>query len=351
MKTLLLGSVRRTPRCVLPTVVLGLAALLPAPAGAASPSGPASQTPSFRDRLQPAPVGSGFRQEGYFVWCGSAIKVGSTYHLFAARWPKETAFPNGYRTHSEIVRATAAHPLGPYTFQEVVIGRREPRFWDSNMAHNPTIHRIGDRYVLYYIGSDATTPMPGFPKLLARAIGYATASAITGPWTRCATPIIPADSNNPAVYVEPTGAIKLMYRDARLRIFLAVADSYAGPYRTLNDNVWPNSTLEDFYLFKTGGRYHVVCEDARGGISGHAKWGVHLTSANGIDGWTPTPDPIAYDHSIRFTDGSVLQCNRRERPQLLIEDGRVTHLITAVYDGTNTWSQPVPLWPPLRLQE
>lgn len=289
--------------------------------------------------------------DGYFVWCGSAIKVGSTYHLFAARWPKETLFPNGYRTHSEIVRATSENPLGPFRFQEVVIGRREPRFWDSNMAHNPTIHRIGDRYVLFYIGSDATTKMPGSTTLLARAIGYATAKAITGPWTRCESPIVPADSNNPAVYVEPSGAVKLMYRDAKLRIFLAVADSYAGPYRTLNDNVWPSSTLEDFYLFKSGGIYHVICEDARGGISGHVKWGVHLTSANGIDGWTPAPNPVAYDHSIAFADGSVLQCNRRERPQLLIENGQVTHLFTGVYDGTNTWNQPVALSPALSLRE
>jgi hypothetical protein len=60
---------------------------------------------------------------------------------------------------------------------------------------------------------------------------------------------------------------------------------------------------------------------------------------------------VAYDHSIAFSDGSVLQCNRRERPQLLIENGQVTHLFTGVYDGTNTWNQPVALSPALQLQE
>ena len=96
----------------------------------------------LRERLQPVNRDSGFRMPGYFVWCGSAIKVGATYHLFAARWPETTKFPEGYRQHSEIVRATAARPEGPYTFQEVVIGARAAGRWDSGMAHNPAIYRV-----------------------------------------------------------------------------------------------------------------------------------------------------------------------------------------------------------------
>jgi hypothetical protein len=52
---------------------------------------------------------------------------------------------------------------------------------------------------------------------------------------------------------------------------------------------------------------------------------------------------VAYNHDIEFTDTTVLKCTRRERPQLLIENGEITYLITAVYDGKNTWSQPVKL--------
>jgi hypothetical protein len=40
---------------------------------------------------------SGFAMDGYFVWCGSCIKVGDTYHLFSSRWPVETKFPEGYK--------------------------------------------------------------------------------------------------------------------------------------------------------------------------------------------------------------------------------------------------------------
>ena len=169
---------------------------------AAAPAGRAADLngAAVAARLQAAPVGSGFRMPGYWVWDGSVIKVGDTYHLFAARWPKGRPFPEDYRWHSEIVRATAKNPLGPYTFQEVVFGKRGSTFWDSNMAHNPTIHRIGDTFVLYYIGSDDHTLQPG-SKLPLRRIGFATARSITGPWTRSAQPLIAEDSNNPAVCV------------------------------------------------------------------------------------------------------------------------------------------------------
>ena len=72
-----------------------------------------SHAQSFRERLQPVAEISGFRMEGYWVWGGSAIRVGSEYHLFVSRWPKKSKFPDEYFTESEIVRATARSPMGP----------------------------------------------------------------------------------------------------------------------------------------------------------------------------------------------------------------------------------------------
>jgi hypothetical protein len=306
--------------------------------------------PTFATRLQPAPVDSGFKMDGYFVWCGSAIKADGEYHLFAARWPKgkDSKFPEGYRDFSEIVRATAKQPMGPYTFQEVVIGKRDGGRWDSHMAHNPTIHRIGDTFVLFYIGSDGHTTQPK-SKSLMRMVGYATAKSVRGPWQRIERPIVSGDSNNPAILVESNGTVKLMFRDAALRVSVATAPAYNGIYTVANPDVWPKSRLEDFYLFAFGGQYHLICEDNTAGVTGHERWGAHLVSANGIDGWRPFAPAIAYDHDIAFTNGTILHSTRRERPQLLIEDGKITHLITAVYDGKNSWSQPVALVPPVAL--
>lgn len=300
---------------------------------------------SFKARLQSVPKKSGFKMAGYWVWGGSVIKEGATYHLFASRWPKGAPFAEDYRRHSEIVRATSASLVGPYEFQEVVIGERDSSYWDSNMAHNPTIHQIGDTYVLFYIGSDFTTLQPGGVNLY-RSVGYATAKAITGPWERCEQPIIDMESNNPAVYVEKDGAVKLMFRDAALRVYLATAPSFAGPYTIRNDNVWPDCRLEDFYLFKHAGQYRCICEDNVGKVSGQVRWGVQLFSENGIDNWQVLQPAVVYDHDILYDDGAVLHCVRRERPQLYIENGAVKGLLTGVYDGAESWCQPVPVDPP-----
>jgi hypothetical protein len=294
------------------------------------------------------PKSSGFKMDGYWIWGGSMIKVDSTYHLFAARWIQNSAFPSSYRTDSEIVRATSENPLGPFTFQEVVIGERDSTYWDANMAHNPTIHKIGDAYVLFYIGSDFTTIRENSNYLLRR-VGYARSSSIMGPWSRSKKPVINAESNNPAILID-NGKIKLLYRDADLRMFMTGSETYQGPFRMLNDNVWPSCKLEDFYLFKSIEGYHFICEDNVGEVSGHVRYGVHLYSENGVDGWQKYDPVLVYDHTLHYEDGSALECTRRERPQLFIEDGQITYLLTGVYDGTNSWCQPVKLKKPILLE-
>jgi len=297
--------------------------------------------------FEKVPKDSGFKMEGYWIWGGSMIKVDSTYHLFASRWIKDGAFPEGYRQNSEIVRATSDTPIGPFKFEEVVIGERDSLFWDSNMAHNPTIHKIGEEYVLFYIGSDFSTYLNNSKNLLRR-VGYASSKSVTGPWQRSDKPVIHAESNNPAILAEGS-TIKLLYRDQKLRVFLAESDNYKGPYKIVNDNLWPDSPLEDFYLYKSGNQYHIICEDNVGGVSGHERWGVHLFSLNGIDNWKKYDPVVVYDHDILLDDNPVLKLVRRERPQLLIEDGFITHLINGVYDGNNSWCQPVRLMSPIRV--
>ncbi len=299
-------------------------------------AGCSKQTQKLFD-LEDVPENSGFKMDDYWIWGGSIIRVDSVYHLFASRWPKTGKFPHGYKTNSEIVRASSLSPQGPFTFEEVVIGERDSAFWDSNMSHNPTIHKINDEYILFYIGSDFTTFQEKSDRLLRR-VGFARAKSINGPWKRSNRPLIETESNNPAI-LEDSGKIWLMYRDANLRVYLASADSVDGSFTVVNDNVWPSCKLEDFYLYKSGSLVHLICEDNVGCISGEIRWGVHLTSLNEMKSWHKGEPLIAYDHKIRLTNGSKIKCKRRERPQLLIEDGKITGLITSVYDGKNSWCQ------------
>lgn len=311
------------------------------------PKGGFSQKMTFE--YEKVPKESGFKMDGYWIWCGSMIKVGSTYHLFASRWKKNGDFPEGYRQNSEIVRATSKSALGPFKFEEVVIGERDSSFWDSNMAHNPTIHKIGDEYVLFYIGSNFTTCAISYNQMsLLRRIGYASSKSITGPWKRSDKPVIDSESNNPALLIDGS-KIRLLYRDAYLKVILAESDNYKGVYKTVNDNLWPSSRFEDFYMFKADNKHHIICEDNIGGVSGHERWGIHFYSVDGVKDWKPYDPVVVYNHDISFTDNKVLKCTRRERPQLYIENGMITYLITAVYDGKNSWSQPVKLKRPIKI--
>jgi hypothetical protein len=212
--------------------------------------------PAIAGRLAAAPRASGFRMEGWFVWCGAAIKVGDRYHLFASRWPEATKFPEGYRTHSEIVRASSAHAEGPYVFEEVVIGRRAAGKWDSGMAHNPAIHRVGDRFVLFYIGADVGSRF--------RRIGYATAPAITGPWTRRDEPLDlgeNVDANNPAACFAADGSVKLMWRTVDLRVCVSTAPVFRRTLHARQSRCLACGQARGLFLFSHGAR---LSRDLRG---------------------------------------------------------------------------------------
>ena len=106
---------------------------------------------------------SGFWLDGYWVWDPSVIKGDDgRYHLFASRWPKDITFHPGWMTNSEVIRAVADAPEGPYEFKEVVLPARGVEYWDGRSTHNPTIRKHGDTYMLFYMGS--THPLGDAPR-------------------------------------------------------------------------------------------------------------------------------------------------------------------------------------------
>ena len=295
------------------------------------------------ERLLPSPKEAGFRMEGYFVWGGSVIKVDGEYHLFASRWPKTSSFPAGYRKHSEIVHATADHPLGPYRFQEVVLAGRGGDWWDGKMCHNPKIVQAGDTYVLYYIGSARGSGL--------RKCGYAWSKSIDGPWRRCDEPLpFGEDHNNPGPYIHDDGRVIVAFRDRELKSFIATADRFDGTYHVAASDLFPGVRVEDFDLFRLGGRYHMVTEDNAGKFTGHERYGAHLVSDDGLK-WAPHEAVCVYTHTLTWTDGSTTEATRRERPELFNADadrkgnGQPTHLLTAVLVDGDTWCHVQPIAP------
>lgn len=301
------------------------------------------------ERLQPVPQNGGFRMPGYFVWGGSLIEAEGKYHLFASRWPTWTTLGidaskrgnvsmlGNYRNYSEIVRAVADNPLGPFRFEEVVLSGRSGNYWDGQMCHNPKIMKIGSKYVLYYIGRSPQAPN--------RKIGYAWSESIHGPWQRLAKNIpLTEDANNPAPYFGNDGSVLLAFRDRDLNLFIAQADKFDGRYQITAANLIPGVKLEDPTLFFNNNLFHMVVEDNVGGLTGAVRHGAHLVSADALH-WRRHQPAEVYTHTIKWTNGNSTTFDRRERPELMNInnppqrkfDGEPTHLITGVLLGEESW--------------
>ncbi|MCX7016883.1 MAG: glycoside hydrolase family protein [Candidatus Sumerlaeota bacterium] len=335
---------------------------------------------SFFNRLLPAPKNGGFRMKDYWVWCGSVIRgEDGAYHMFASRWPKALSFSPHWLTNSEVVRAVSKTPEGPYEFQEVVLPTRGPECWDGRMTHNPTIHKSADMYLLYYTGTTYTGPTPTpehslhqMPdmRLEARAnqrVGLATSKSVFGPWTRRDSPILPPApgqwdgmmTTNPAPCVLESGSILLVYKAVGsqtdlLRLGVAKARHYEGPYVRLTDRPIFNfdatgDHVEDAYVWRSGAGFELLMKDMKGGICGEKGAGIHATSSDGIH-WTISDPPLAYSRTIRWDDGTASTHGNLERPQVLIQGGKPTHLFCATcvnIEGTgravDTWNMVFPL--------
>jgi hypothetical protein len=337
---------------------------------------------AFIDKILPAPVGGGFAMDDYWVWCGSVIQgEDQRYHMFAARWPKSLPFFDGYKTYSEVVRAVSARPEGPYVFQEQVLPARGTEFWDGRMTHNPTIHKYGDTYLLFYIGGTYEGPSPSAEELRAGTttqpnecyasicIGLATAPSVLGPWTRPDEPVLGPRPNkwdgsivtNPAPCVLADGRILLYYRSNTpdgLRIGAARAEALGAPFQRISEDpvlvFEGDNHVEDPCVWWAGDHLELLAKDMTGGITGEEHAGVHATSPDGLR-WTLSDPPKAYSRRVVWDDGSVTVQGSLERPQLLFHEddagvAQPTHLFCATGDGpggfrnaSRTWNMVLPL--------
>jgi hypothetical protein len=164
--------------------------------------------------------------------------------------------------------------------------------------------------------------------------------------------------------VRPDGSVVLVYKSslgrmstrdqAPLKLGVAVADHWAGPYRRarltpLDEFNGPATNIEDPYLWWQDDHYEAIFKDMTGAICGEHADGIHAWSEDGVR-WHLADDPLAYSRKLVWDDGTVTHQGQFERVQLLLENGRPTHLFAATGDGaggfdkmTRTWNMVVPL--------
>ena len=117
-------------------------------------------------------------ETGYHLW-GSSPIIGEDgkVHLFTARWPsKKGARNNGFdpywRVDGHVAHYVGESQTGPFHFSDVAARMESVDFCSP---HNPTIHKVGDQFVLIFIVN-----VEGFHQN-QRIVMYLSDS-VYGPW-------------------------------------------------------------------------------------------------------------------------------------------------------------------------
>mmetsp|Transcript_71840 Transcript_71840/g.200500 ORF Transcript_71840/g.200500 Transcript_71840/m.200500 type:complete len:420 (-) Transcript_71840:172-1431(-) len=325
---------------------------------------------------------NGYRNPNGASWGGSAIRADDgSYHMFVSFISRDCGL-NSWKFNSVIHHAVSANPDGPYSFKDEVL---------SEFAHNPTITRAPDgTYLLYHIGEtlsaderslylrDCRKGRHAEPKRSANSGGPANfdgririafSKSLDGPWSLLnnGTPIIQPRRGsywdtavtNPAPLILKNGSVFLYYRgDDRFhpdfdgqrhrKIGAFFAQSWTGPYHRIRDTpITPSGEDPVVFANSDGSGYHMIFENKFKGIVGQ-----HAFSVDGKF-WQIVEDP-AYDLLASWDGGSSTRLQRRERPQLLLDErGEPLYLFNAVQGsrdrgegrsaGQSTWTMAAPL--------
>jgi hypothetical protein len=315
---------------------------------------PAESISPFASRLRP--LGKILEIPDTYVWCNTPIHgPDGRVHVFFSRWNASRGM-GGWINACEIAHAVADRPEGPYEVRGTILSPRGGDHFDATTCHNPHVQKIGEQYVLLFIGNrNARTD--------TKRIGLATAPTLDGPWTRPDRPLIEPGTvgawddhctSNPSLVHAPDGSFRLYYKswntndyvnapDPKIRgnrkYGLATSRHLLGPYERHPANPvidfahrGNNTQLEDAYVWLEGGRYRMLVRDM--GWFDHEA-GLILESDDGIRWGEPKVAWQGASHYIELPPRPkhLNRYGRFERPQLLMRDGRPTHLFTAMQGG------------------
>jgi hypothetical protein len=162
-------------------------------------------------------------------------------------------------------------------------------------------------------------------------ISIANDGSMTGLWRRCCTALPNQGIEGPSSIIYTVRAshwrnVSTWVANATPTFQLA-SNGYEDPH------IWPDP--------KRSGVFHAVFHDMIGGWHepqfNNTQVGSHAFSADGGRSWVDTG--VAYNWTVRYTDGSTHDCIRRERPAIITnEDGEPAYLSTSCQysgDGNN----------------
>ncbi|AUP81560.1 sucrase [Flavivirga eckloniae] len=315
---------------------------------------------SFKISLGKVPLSAKFENDSISIWGGSLIKGGDNlYHMYYSRWKKGKT--STWVVDSEIAHAVSKSPFGPFKFMDVALPIRGAELWDGLCTHNPTIHKFGDRYYLYYMGNTGdgkpVITKEGKTKLNMvhrnnQRIGVAIADNPNGPWERFDTPLIDVSpnedaldallANNPSVAQKPDGTYLMVYKAVGKKtsgVFggpvvhcVATSNSPTGPFVKYDKPVFQAKgnefPAEDPFIWYQDGKFRAIVKDMNGAFTDAGRALVLFDSEDGFD-WHLAKDPLLSTLQIEWEDGTTQKVTHLERPQLYLEDGMPVALLCA----------------------
>ena len=303
----------------------------------------------FNKMLKPASKKSVFRDEKYFVWCGTTVRGDDgLYYFYYSRWPRQYGH-QGWVIASEVAYAYSDSPLGPFVPKGVALaGSGKKDGWDRDCIHNPMVKKFDGKYYLYYMGNYGNGEY--WDHRNHQRVGVAIAENPCGPWKRFDQPVIDVTpgsfdhlmTSNPTVEQGKDGRYYAIYKAVGDGPFpkggpvicgVAISDSPLGPFvkedKPIMINPENNWSVEDPYIWYQDDRFYALVKDFQGYFTKRGKNTVALfESKNGID-WEPAEIPFAFETKICWEDGKIQNLTALERPQLLIENGKPTVLYCA----------------------
>lgn len=251
-------------------------------------------------------------------WDGKIIKgPEGKYHLFGSRWAQARGH-NGW-VQSKAIHAVSDNLFGPYQDKGLCWPDSE-----GGKGHNVTALQLADGRCAIVISE--TRPGTVY-----------VSQSLDGPWVLLGK-ISVADNpkwraSNEIILLRPDGNYELF---GRAGVVMLSTNGVLGPYVAQGASIYPGIAgmpqhelrhLEDPVLWFSGGLYHITVNNWSD------RKAYHLTSANGIDGWTyrglaytPTQD------FVRYADGTVNRWPKLERPGVYLENGHVSAITLAVID-------------------
>jgi hypothetical protein len=328
----------------------------------------------FPRMMQPIPATAAFRDPGYFVWCGTMIRGDDgKYHLYYSRWKVSDGF-QAWVTRSEVAHAVGDSPEGPFVFRDVALPARGKQFWDGLVTHNPTIHRFGGKYYLYYMGNTGDGVVMrdlNWGMRNNQRVGVAVADNPAGPWKRFDHPLVDVSTdpgapdslctNNPSLtrgrdrrfylLYKAVGRQKPLPHGGPVVHLMAVSDSPTGPFHKNLKPLFPipgnDFPFEDPFLWFDRKRdsYFVILKDNNGIITGLGHSSLVLYQSKDASNWEKAEHPFVSDLQLQWKDSGIQRVEGLERPQLTFDvSGEPIALIVAIReDSLHSYNVRIPL--------